>query len=217
MSAGQPIMDVVVLGGGEHGRVVMEAVRSRADRFRLIGFCDGVPCDDTVARLGVPRLGDDGEALARLRDGARLVIGVGEIGPAERRRAIAERFPSEAFVAVVHAEASVSPTARVAAGAVVFARAVVGTGATVGRHAIVNHAAVVEHDVTLDPFVHVGPAAAIGGGTHIGAGTYIGLGARVRDHVVVGAGVLVGMGAAVVRDVPDGARLVGVPARSLAR
>jgi len=40
-----------------------------------------------------------------------------------------------------------------------------------------------------------------------------GLGAVVRDHVAIGDGATVGMGAVVVKDIPDGARALGVPAR----
>jgi serine acetyltransferase len=35
----------------------------------------------------------------------------------------------------------------------------------------------------------------------------------VRDHIALGAGVMVAMGAVVTADVPDGATVVGVPAR----
>ena len=76
-----------------------------------------------------------------------------------------------------------------------------------------NTAAVVEHDAEIGAFAHIGPAAALGGGARIGDGAFVGLGARVRDRVDVGMGSLVGMGAVVVASVPDGAVVMGVPAR----
>jgi len=50
----------------------------------------------------------------------------------------------------------------------------------------------------------------------VGAGSYVGARAVIRQQLRVGAGALVGMGAVVVRDVPDGATVVGNPARPLA-
>jgi acetyltransferase EpsM len=208
---------LIVIGGGEHARVVIEAARTRPECFEILGFTDEQACEETSRRLGLPRLGDDNVAIAKAcGNQAWIVIGVGNVSPNAMRANIVQRFPADAFATVVHADASVSTTAQVATGAVVLARAVVASGARVGAHAIINHGAIVEHDVVLGDFVHLGPAAAIGGGTKIGAGSYLGLGSRIRDHVQIGRNVLVGMGAVVIGDVTDGACLVGFPARPIA-
>jgi acetyltransferase EpsM len=204
---------VAIVGGGEHARVVAEAVRSRPDLFELVGFVDPQPCEETRRRLGLPRLGDDG--WVRGRADVLLVLGVGAVGVGDVRRRVVERLGVDdgRWAAVCHARAVLSPTAQLRAGAVVMAGAVVQSGAVIGRQAVVNSGAVVEHDVTLGEFVQIGPAAALGGGCAVGDDAYVGLGARVRDHVRVGARALVGMGSVVVGAVPDGARVWGVPAR----
>jgi FlaA1/EpsC-like NDP-sugar epimerase len=81
-----------VVGGGEHARVVMEAVRSRPERFALIGFVDPQACEETARRLDVPRLGDDGDAAALCAEGALAVLGVGAVGVSGARRALVERL-----------------------------------------------------------------------------------------------------------------------------
>ncbi len=143
------------------------------------------PCRATSPRTrtdgpsGVPWLGDDAALAARLGDlgtGDRpwLVLGFGggeASGGLATRTATTARFgPDTRWATVVHATASVSPSATLDDGAVVLAGAVVNTGARVGRHAIVNSAAVVEHDVVIGPGSHVAPGAVVGGGTtHRGA------------------------------------------------
>jgi acetyltransferase EpsM len=211
---------LIVLGGGEHARVVIEAARTRPDRWAVQGYvapdaASGPPDVD------VPWLGDDAALAARLDDRGPadrpwLVLGFGRgetSAGLAARAGVAERFGGAArWATVVHAAAWVSPSASLAEGVVVLANAVVNTGATVGRHVIVNSAAVIEHDVRIGDGSHVAPGAVIGGGATIGEHAFVGLGARVRDHIEVGAGAVVGMGAVVVASVAPGAIVVGVPA-----
>jgi acetyltransferase EpsM len=208
---------LVVVGGGEHARVVADAARTRPETWRLVAFADPDPAVDAADRLGLPNVGDDVALLAWLEgthdlERPWLVLGVGSIGV---RQAIIDRLgePTE-WATVVHAAAWVSPTATMGPGAVVLAGAVVNSGADVGAHAIVNSGAIVEHDVTLGPFTHVAPGALLGGGTRTGEGSFLGLGARVRDHVVIGDHAVVGMGAVVTDDVAANATVTGSPART---
>jgi acetyltransferase EpsM len=210
---------LVVLGGGEHARVVVEAARSRPDTWDVVGLVDLGPATRTVALLGLAHLGDDHAFADRLAASPAderpwLVVGVGGIDPAVRRRVAARFGPLVRWATIVHASASISPTAELGEGTVVLGGSVVNSGARIGSHAILNTGAIVEHDVVVGDFAHVAPAAVVGGTSEIGADAFIGLGALVRDHVAVGAGAVVGMGAVVVAEVQAGAIVVGTPARS---
>ncbi len=223
--AGLIAAPLIVLGGGEHARVVIEAVHTQGDRWTLQGYAAPAPAG--AGGLGqpatdLPWLGDDAALAARLDDLAPddrpwLVLGFGggeTPGGLAARAATTERFgPDTKWASVVHATAWVSPSATVEPGAVILAGAVVNAGAHVGRHAIVNSVTVVEHDVVIGHGSHVAPGAVIGGGTNIGEHTFVGLGARVRDHIEVGAGAVIGMGAVVVESIAPGATVVGIPAR----
>jgi acetyltransferase EpsM len=204
---------IVVIGGGEHARVLIEAIRSHSAAQDVIGFVDPEGCEETTRRLGVARLG--GEEILVQHPGAVGVLGFAALDARERRYEAARRLTPllSGWATVVHASAWVSPTATLGEGAVVMAGAVVQSGAVIGAHSIVNSGAVVEHDVILGEHVHVAPGATLGGAVQVGPMSYIGLGAAVRDHISVGAGATVGMGAVVVRDVPGGVTVKGVPAR----
>jgi acetyltransferase EpsM len=203
---------LIVIGGGEHARVVIEAVQSGASH-QLLGFIDPESCEETTRRLGVPRLGD--EAVLASSPGALGVLGFGALATRARRAEVVERLTPRlgGWGAVVHATAWVSPTATIGPGTVILARAVVQTGARIGAHCVVNTGAIVEHDVVLGDHSQLAPGVVLGGGARVGPLAYLGLGAVVRDHTTIGAGATVGMGAVVVADVAEGARVLGVPAR----
>jgi acetyltransferase EpsM len=217
--AGLTAAPLVVLGGGEHARVVIDAARSQRDRWVVQGYV--APEVGAAATPDLPWLGDDATLAARLQDLAPddrpwLVVGFGggeTTGALANRLATTERFTDARWATIVHATAWVSPTATLEPGVVVLAGAVVNTGAHVLGHAIVNSGAVVEHDVVIGVGSHVAPGAVIGGGTLVDGNAFIGLGARVRDHIEIGAGAVVGMGAVVVESIEPGDIVVGIPAR----
>jgi serine O-acetyltransferase len=82
-----------------------------------------------------------------------------------------------------------------------------GMGVVVGETAEIGDDVMIYHDVTLGgrSLQRVKRHPTIGNGVVIGAG------ARVLGPVVIGANVQIGANAVVVRDVPDGVVVVGVP------
>ncbi len=219
---GNPVTaaSLVVVGGGEHAAVVVDAALSRPDTWRVAGYLAPMrserlaAMDPAIEHLGADDAwATDAVANDAATGGPQLVLGFGGgIRPGDRERTVEGFAAGTRWAAVIHAAATVSSSATVGAGAFVGPKAVVGPGATLGEHAIVNSGAIVEHDVVVGPYAHVAPGAVIGGGAQIGRGAFIGLGARVRDHVTVGDRVVVGMGAAVVGDVAADRMVLGLPA-----
>jgi acetyltransferase EpsM len=207
--------ELIVVGGGELARVVVETARDA--NWQVIGFVDPRPCEETTKRLGVPRLGDD-DALSAYPN-AKLILGIGCVSVSPARRNIVEhiRVPPSRWLALTHPFASVSSSAELSEGVIVLPGAVIATGARIGRHCIINIGAKIDHDVRVGEFVHVAPQVALGGGSKVGDGAYVGMGAVVRDHVTVAERTMVGMGAVVTKEFAAGATLVGIPAKALTR
>ncbi|MEP6651743.1 MAG: acetyltransferase [Myxococcales bacterium] len=203
---------LVLLGGGQHATVVVDAARSSASPWEVVGFFNDGPTARMDA-LAVPWLGDDPRQCPQ---DAWLIVATGSPGVSNRRSDLVARFAgsvARGWATVVHERAWVSPTATIDAGTLVCAQAVVNPGAMVGRHCIVNTGAIVEHDGLLGDYVHMAPGAVLGGGVTVGNGSFLGLGCRVRDHVKLGERITVAMGAVVIGSVADDQTVLGVPAR----
>ena len=102
---------------------------------------------------------------------------------------------------------------QIGEGALLAPNVVVTTRARIGRHCILNVKASISHDCRIGDFVNINPAAILCGNVTVGDGSFIGAGVVVKEKIKIGRGVTVGAGAVVIRDLPDGATAVGVPAR----
>ncbi|MCB0977401.1 MAG: hypothetical protein KDB02_08070 [Acidimicrobiales bacterium] len=71
--------------------------------------------------------------------------------------------------------------------------------------------------VTLSPFTTIGRIAGKAGGPTLGSMVTVGTGAKVLGPITVGRGAVIGANAVVLEDVPDGAVVVGVPARIVSK
>ncbi|HVZ94986.1 MAG TPA: NeuD/PglB/VioB family sugar acetyltransferase [Phycisphaerales bacterium] len=199
-------LDLAMVGGGGHALVVSDA--ATAGGWAIDGVYDDdahAPTASIAVRLGPIAAACSGEDP----DSRRYILAMGHLGLRERLITTLHG----PWGTVVHPRAWVSPIAVVREGVFVGAMAVVQGRATVGRHAIVNTGAIVEHDCVVADNVHIAPGAVLGGAVMVGSHTLVGLGSRVLPGVRIGSRCVVGTGAAVIRDVPDGATVVGVPAR----
>jgi len=78
---------------------------------------------------------------------------------------------------------------------------------------VIDGIAEVESGTVIAPFVTIGLRAGNFDGPRIGRNVEIGTGAKIIGPVRVGAGARIGANAVVVDDVPEGATVVGSPAR----
>lgn len=199
---------LVVIGGGGHAKVVVDAwlaagrapgtveVRdddaSRAGRL-LEGLPVQVPAVPPPAARPAPGPGPDA--------GFHVAVGSNAVRRDLWARAVAAGLQP---AAVVHPRAAVARSAVLEPGCFVAAQAVVGPGARVGRGAIINHGAVVDHDCVVGEFAHVAPMASLSGGARLGAGSLLGSAACVLSGIVIGDWIFVSAGTIVILPLVDG-------------
>lgn len=208
---------LILIGAGGFGREtidVVEAINSRGDepQWHLVGVADDSPSEVNLARLAVREIAYLGSIADLAGENARFAVGIGS--PSVRAR-IAQQLEERGLLpaTLIHPDASVGSQVEIGAGSIVCAGARLTTNIRIGRHVHINPNATIGHDTELEDFVSLNPSVSISGDCLIGARTLAGVGSVVLNGLRVGSDVVIGGAACVVRDVPSGVIVKGVPAR----
>lgn len=187
-------------GASGHGRVIKEIVEAQGGS--VSGFID-----DNASLSSY-----DGVPVAHNSEGASPMIV--SIGSNAVRKKVVEKLNCK-FGVAIHPTAVVSPSAEIGEGTVIMAGAIINAGAKIGKHCIINTGASVDHECVVGDYAHIAPHATLCGLVHVGEGTLMGVGSCAIPCIKIGSWSTVGAGSAVVRDVEDGATVIGVPAKRI--
>jgi sugar O-acyltransferase (sialic acid O-acetyltransferase NeuD family) len=208
---------VLLIGAGGHAQVVADIVLEMARagaRVSAIGFLDDAPDLRGRCLLGLPVLGTI-SAIRHVPHDAVVVA----IGDNRTRSKITLNLSAqgETFLSAVHPRAVLGSDVRVGLGTMICAGVVVNVAARIGDGVILNTGCTVDHHCTVGSYCHIAPGAHLGGDVLVEEGAFVGIGSSVIPGRRIGRWAILGGGAAVVRDVPDGEKVVGVPARPISR
>lgn len=207
----------LIIGGGEHAKVVIDLLE-QSGHVEVHGILDRDSTRWGQRVHGVQILGDN-SLLPELR--ARgleyFIVGLGSTGDNRPRQRLFEMALAHGFrpLRATHPRAIVSPTSQIGGGTVIMAGAVLNPDSRIGANVIVNTGAIVEHDCVIGNHVHLATGSLLAGRVSVGDGAHIGIGASIRQGLRIGENAVVGAGTVVVKDVPAGVVVVGVPARIL--
>ena len=207
-------MRLVIIGCGGHGRVILDI--AQRNRYQVLCFLDDDPLKHGKRYGGVivkgptSLLGD--WPLSRRPQGIAVAV-----GDNHRRARIFAKVRSWGFKTpnIIHPQAIIGTNVELKEGDVVMAGAVINPGTQLGSNVCVNTGVIIDHDCLLRDHCHIFPGVTLTGGVEVGQFSSVGSGAVVNPYVKVGRDAFIGSGAVVVRNVPDGLVVVGVPAKKL--
>ncbi len=206
-------MDMIILGAGGHGRVILDILR-QAKEHNPVGFLDNSSGLHGRRVDGLPVLGGV-EQLPELRDHGitGAIVAVGDNGA---RRALGETIERNEFqlLSAIHPSAQLASSVSLGKGIVIAAGVMVCAHCQIGDYVILNTGCIVDHESMIGTAAHICPGVKLAGHVTVESGAHVGIGATVIQNIRLGFESVVGTGAVVIGDVDPMTTVVGVPAKS---
>ena len=208
---------VVIVGAGDHGRSTLEILLAADDTGAcapILGFLDDAPSKHGSTIAGLPVLGGLEWVRTQPHGTVRYIIGIGDC---RAKRAVAEQLTAMEvdFTSAIHPAAVIGRGVKVMPGAIINAGAVIAYDAVVEAHTTLNLNCTVGHDCLIGRYSTIAPGANLAGWVRVGEGCDVGLNATVGKGRILGRWSVVGPGAVILRDVAEGKRMFGNPARAV--
>ncbi|MFC2004681.1 acetyltransferase [Chloroflexota bacterium] len=206
-------MNVVIVGTGGHGKVVLDILLN-TPTIKVVGFIDDDQSSQGKIINGVPVLGNT-SSLSQLIQEHSIEGAIVAIGNRKTRSALFKKIKGLELklTNAIHPSAVITKNVKIGEGVVITAGAVINTDSKIGDDVIINTGATVDHDNIIGDHVNIQPGVNLGGTVSIKAYTEVGIGATVIQNISVGEGATIAAGAAIITDVPDNVTIVGVPGR----
>lgn len=203
-----------IIGAGGHAKVITEALCS-SDPNRLVVFFSSDPVKSDAFFKRYPHYEDRIDQLSSFR--SKIHAWHAAIGNIRVRKAKIDLLDQLQYklIRAVHSSAVLSPTCKVENGTSIMAGCIINSDSRIGKGCIVNTSTSIDHDCNIGNFVNIGPGCRLAGGVTIGDETELGTGVTVIPNVTIGKNCIVGAGSVVIRDIPDGSRVAGVPAKPI--
>ncbi len=198
-----------IYGSGGLGREIYElARRCGKERWQDIVFIDDQ--NEEGSFFGTRRM--KFETLLENKDDYECIIAIGE--PSSRENLFKKLTDENIRIAtIIDPSSIVSPSATIGEGVIICELTTIHTNVKIGSNVLIQSLCDIGHDIKIGNHSVISAFCAPGGGVFFGERVYIGMKSSLIEKITIGNDAIIGMGSAVFRDVPDGATVVGNPAR----
>jgi sugar O-acyltransferase (sialic acid O-acetyltransferase NeuD family) len=199
---------VAIVGYSGHGYVIIDILLSAG---RLVtAYCDQEEKKFNPYHLNY--LGKEAEVINKLKKFDYFTC-VGHNGIREKIHTQLSQYLGNPINAI-HPSAVISASVKMSDGIMIAANATLNPLVQLGKGVICNTSSSIDHECIIGDFCHLAPGAVLCGNVEVGKGSFIGANSVIRQGIRIGNHVTIGAGTVVVKDIPDGATVIGNPAKN---
>ena len=201
--------EIFIYGGGGHGKVVIDIIRSSFETLTIAGIFDDDPLKFNQDFYGCRILGSIKNAEKPI---STLILAIGNNFIRKNKAEFCKKM-IENFATIIDKSALISSSVQIKSGTVVMPGAKINANVLIGHHCIINTGAIIEHDCQIGHYSHIAPGSVLTGDVCIGDLTLIGANATIIPGIKIGNHCLIGAGSVITRNIPDNSIAQSNPAK----
>lgn len=201
--------EAIIIGAGTYGQVYAEYLK---EEYEILAFYDD---DENIIQSTINNILVAGKVKEAFDLDKNIAVFV-PIGNNAVRVKILKEFENKGFSipSFIHPEAIVHDSVSIGKAVYILPGTNIMPLSKIGGYCMISVNTIVSHHTTLGEGVFLSFGVNIGASLLLEDLTYVGIGATVMTGVkTVGKDSLIGAGSVIIRDVPDGATVVGNPGR----
>lgn len=205
--------DLVIIGAGNVGGFLAYNQNLFAEQFNVLGFLDDDANKQGKELYGLKVIGNTEQLFAMDK---KVAVAIGIAFPKAKRKVFEKvKDNGNDFPSFVSRNAWLSNTVRVGKGVILYPGVSINYQTTVHDFVIMNMNCAIGHDCTIGSFSALAPGVNLGGFTILEEGVDMGIGSATKQNIVVGKDAIVGGQAMLVKNVPAGSKVAGIPAKEI--
>ena len=167
--------EIILIGAGGHGKVVLDAVLSNPNTdIKIIGFLD----DGNINEIyGIKKLGNIKDFVNFKDKKFHIALGNNKF-----REKIAKELGEENLISIIHKTAYVSSMSKIENGTYIGAMTVINPECEIGKGCIINTGTIVEHNSYIGDYSHLSYRVLVGSENKISSGTMIDIGIIIERN-----------------------------------
>lgn len=204
--------ELLIIGAGSVGGHLAINISDYDNDYKILGFLDDNEKKIGKEFVGFPVLGNI-DSISDFDKSVHIVVGIAF--PFIKSKIIKNlkmkgyhNYPS-----FISKRAWISDLVKIGEGCIIYPGTFVNYNSIVNNFVVMNMNCALGHDCTLKDYVSLAPGVSLGGNIDIGPLTEIGIGVQSLQGINIGKWCTIGAGTVIIKDVPDGATIVGNPGR----
>ena len=195
---------LVIIGAGGLGVMTLDAALEMNCYEEIVFVDDNKKIDELIH--GYKVIGGI-EQLSEIDNEADYIIAIANN---RIRKKIAEQYDLN-YVNIIHPNTSISRLSKIGIGNIIMPNSTIDPEVVIENHVIINKNNSLGHSAIMENYTQAAPGCKLTG--LVKEGSFIGLGGIILTGAIVGSWSTIGAGAVVIKDIPDHATAVGVPAK----